>query len=81
MLDLELQWADSTAYTIKQLGQTVELPNSNVLALDNNVISDYMVATWIFDKSSMDVLESSLVVPVQLALRNPTSTDDNQLCW
>lgn len=66
VLDLELQWADSTAYTIKQLGQTVELPNSNVLALDNNVISDYMVATWIFDKSSMDVLESSLVVPVQL---------------
>ncbi len=66
VLDLEMNWDDVAEYQIAQLGQTITLPNANVLALDNNVISDYMVATWLFDQESMDILTSNLVVPVML---------------
>lgn len=53
VLDLEMVWNDTTAYTVFQLGQTNTIPINNVLALDNNVISDYMVSTWIFDGEKM----------------------------
>lgn len=66
VLDLEMNWGETTQYTIKQLGQTIKLAESNVLALDNNTISDYMVATWIYDKTTSGTLQSNLVVPVLL---------------
>src|SRR5690554_3479659 len=62
VLDFELNWNDKTEYTIAQLNQTEVLPTDNVLALDNNVISDYMVATWIYDKASDDTLHSNLIL-------------------
>lgn len=67
ILDLEMEWADTAKYTIKQLGQTVELPDANVLALDNYVVSDYMTATWIYGQTDAAPLASSLIVPVTLA--------------
>ncbi len=66
VLDLEMVWNDTTAYTVFQLGQTNTIPINNVLALDNNVISDYMVSTWIFDGGKDEIQESSLVLPVQI---------------
>jgi len=67
MLDLEMNWAANKAsYKIKQLlGKSVEVP-VNVLPLDNNVISDYMVATWVYDKSQLEDLTYNLIVPVLL---------------
>lgn len=66
ILDFNMTWDDTAQYSIAQLGQSFQLPVLNVLPLDNNVISDYMVATWLVDKASDVNLVSNLVLPIQI---------------
>lgn len=65
-LNLEMDWADTASYVLDLTGSTTDLGTANVLALDNNVISDYMVATWIYDMASAGVFEGNIIVPVLL---------------
>jgi len=62
---VDMKWENTASYSIEQ-GPFVDLGTANVLALDNNVISDYMVAAWLYDKAAGGILESNLVVPVLL---------------
>ena len=66
LLNMDVEWTETARYTIIGGGQEspVDLGTANVLPLDNNVISDYMVATWIYDKESGGGLQSNVLVPV-----------------
>ncbi|MFY9437252.1 MAG: alpha/beta fold hydrolase [Limnochordia bacterium] len=64
-LVVDMAWNETAGYSIDQ-GPFISFDTGNVLALDNNVISDYMVAAWIYDKAAGGALEAFLAVPILL---------------
>lgn len=67
VLDFDMTWDETVQYSIAQFGTTTDLGQISVLPLDNNVISDYMVASWIYDVSNPEMLVSNMVIPVLTA--------------
>ncbi len=66
ILDFSLIWNDSAEYTVKQLGISKRLSTTNVLALDNNAISDYMVTTWLLPRDPQETFAGNLILPAQI---------------
>lgn len=67
ILDMDMSWEEEINYTISPLDAHGSISMINALALDNNIITDYMVATWIYDLASPQVQQSHLVLPTQMA--------------
>lgn len=67
ILDVEMSWGKELSYTINPQSAQGSIPETNVLALDNNIITDYMTATWLYDLSNPQLHQSSLVLPTQMA--------------